>query len=422
MNTTYKISRSIPLIFLLLIVGCTSINSTSFNSMTSAYRDVVEEYTNNNILLNIVRSSKNMPMSFLDIPSVIGTGNVLTNAGVTTTQSAGTYTTPPSIMGGSLGMTVNNGFTFTQASLDNAQFLGSFLKEIPLNVLGFKGTERNLPKAVSYSILIESVELRSNQNLIHRFDNDPLNLQYAQFQEALYLLIEAGLTVENVSVKTPLGPQFDSVNLNKSLNSWGSSVIEEMAKGTLSLDKKTLNGKEVFQLSRNDRRMKVCVNKYRAQELFGNALSDSAFCQDSPKLGKSSYNFSPLISNLLDRFKREKNIELVIEIRSPGNAFDFLGAVLNAQYSGDGSRLVMIKALQPNSASSNSEKSKPLFKVYRNVAPANPLASVTYRGVTYAISDDDDSYTKQVLEFMSTMVTMAKIPGSIPASPAVVVR
>ena len=105
-----------------------------------------------------------MPLSFLDIPSVIGTGNVMANAGVNTTQSAGTQVSPPSITSGSLGLSVNNGFTFTQASLDNAQFMQSFLKEIPLGVLGVKGTERLLPRAVSYTLLIENIELRKNKN------------------------------------------------------------------------------------------------------------------------------------------------------------------------------------------------------------------------------------------------------------------
>ena len=115
--------------------GCTSINSTSFNNMSSAYRDAVEGYSNDNILLNIVRASKNMPMSFLDIPSVIGTGNVVTEANLATAQTSAGTTAVSSTTGGSLGISVNNGFTFTQASLDNAQFLQSFLKEIPLGVL-----------------------------------------------------------------------------------------------------------------------------------------------------------------------------------------------------------------------------------------------------------------------------------------------
>jgi hypothetical protein len=41
--------------------------------------------------------------------------------------------------------------------------------------------------------------------------------------------------------------------------------------------------------------------------------------------------------------------------------------------------------------------------------------------VTYSIADDD-SYTKDVIEFMSMLVKIAKIPGAIPSTPAVVVR
>ena len=140
-----------------LMGGCTTINSTSFNNMSSAYRDAVEGYSNDNILLNVVRASKNMPMSFLDIPSVIGTGNVVTDVGLATAQTSVGTAAVSSTTGGSLGLSVNNGFTFTQASLDNAQFLQSFLKEIPLGVLGLKGTERLLPREIGRASCRERV-------------------------------------------------------------------------------------------------------------------------------------------------------------------------------------------------------------------------------------------------------------------------
>jgi hypothetical protein len=419
-----KTYRFAILCSLLGLVGCTAINSTSFTNMSSAYRDVVEEYSNTNILLNIVRASKDMPMSFLDIPSVIGTGNVLSNASVTTSQSAGTFATPPSVIGGSLGLTVNNGFTFTQASLDNAQFMGSFLKEIPLNILGFKGTERLLPKAVSYSILIESIELRSNNALVHRFDNDPLDRNYEDFQQILYLLIDAGLTVENATDKTPLGPPIEKSSLNRSLESWGPSTIDGMAKGSLSLDKIMANGREMYQLNRTETTTRACVNKYRAEQLLGDALSLSAYCKDSLRLENSKQKYSKVMQDFVIKNVNAKNMELAIGIRSPGNAFDFLGSVLNAQFDSGGSKLVMIKPspLELNRYGSGASEQRPLFKVYRNANFINPVAVVSYKGVNYSVPDDDGSYTKNVLEFMSTLVTMAKIPGSVPSSPAVIVR
>ncbi len=103
--------------------ACTSVTSTSMTNLSSAYRSVIEQYSNENILLNVVRSSRNMPMSFLDIPSVVGTGSVVADASIGTNV----VSRDPTSVGGffaaglgsyssaSAGMAVNNGFTFTQA-------------------------------------------------------------------------------------------------------------------------------------------------------------------------------------------------------------------------------------------------------------------------------------------------------------------
>ena len=404
--------------------GCTGINSSSFGDMSTAYRQVVENYSNENILLNVVRSSKNMPLSFLDIPSVIGTGNVMANAGVNTTQSAGTQVSPPSITSGSLGLSVNNGFTFTQASLDNAQFMQSFLKEIPLGVLGVKGTERLLPRAVSYTLLIENIELRKNNVSVHRFNNDPLDPKYKDFQDLLYLLIESGLTVENTLVKTPLGPPIEQAALSRSLDAWGGSTVDNLAKGLISFEKVNKNGRELYQLVRNDQQARVCVNKYRTQELLGDMLSPQSYCQDSPRFAQPDMEYAKAIKAFISHFPDAKNLEFVIGIRSPGNVFDFLGAVLNVQFEGDGSKEVM---LQPSKSVFDSynqryKKPLPLFKVYKNASNIDAAATVKYKGITYSVADNDESYTKDVMEFMATLVTIAKIPGAIPASPAVIVR
>jgi hypothetical protein len=420
-----KISTLIAIVALVLTSGCTSINSTSFSNMSSAYREVVESYSNDNILLNIVRSSKNMPLSFLDIPSVIGTGSVLSTAGLTSYQAGvPSSALPPTSTTGNVGLTVNNGFTFTQASLDNAQFMQSFLKEIPLSVLGLKGTERLLPRAVSYTLLIESIELRSNNSIVHRFSNDPLDPNYQDFQNLLYLLIEAGLTVENKLVKTPLGPPLEEKLLTKSLESWGSTTVDNLAKGIISFEKVNVRNKDAYQLVRNDFRPRVCVNEVRAKELLGNLLSSEAYCTDSPKYPKTDINFPNIIQTFTKFYPKAKNMELVIGIRSPGNVFDYLGAVLNAQLMNDGSKMVMIKPSTSvfDSYNERYKNAQPLFKVYRNQSITNPVATVNYKGITYSIADDDDSYSKDVMEFMSTLVTVAKIPGAIPPSPAVIVR
>ena len=71
-----------PVAAVVVLSGCAPTGSSTFREMSAAYREVLEGYANDNVLLNIVRSSKNMPVSFLDMPSVIGTGSVGVNAGV----------------------------------------------------------------------------------------------------------------------------------------------------------------------------------------------------------------------------------------------------------------------------------------------------------------------------------------------------
>ena len=247
---------------------------------------------------------------------------------------------------------------------------------------------------------------------------------YQDFQNLLYLLIEAGLTVENKLVKTPLGPPLEEKLLTKSLESWGSTTVDNLAKGIISFEKVNVRNKDAYQLVRNDFRPRVCVNEVRAKELLGNLLSSEAYCTDSPKYPKTDINFPNIIQTFTKFYPKAKNMELVIGIRSPGNVFDYLGAVLNAQLMNDGSKMVMIKPSTSvfDSYNERYKNAQPLFKVYRNQSITNPVATVNYKGITYSIADDDDSYSKDVMEFMSTLVTVAKIPGAIPPSPAVIVR
>ena len=67
-----------------LLNGCSMTGSTSFQAMSASYREVLEEYSNNNILINVIRASEQLPMSFLDMPNVIGSGSVNAGVGIAT--------------------------------------------------------------------------------------------------------------------------------------------------------------------------------------------------------------------------------------------------------------------------------------------------------------------------------------------------
>ena len=243
-------SRFLPLLLIgsSMLAGCTSMQKSSFKEMSAAYREVVEQYSNDNILLNIVRSSRNMPMSFLDIPTVAGSGTWSASPGTQRFLSDYTFTNN-NYFSHSLGLSVSNSFTFQQASLDNAQFMSAFYKEIDLESINFKGTEQRLPKAIIYTLLIDSIELHSSDKFqIQKWVNDPLLPNYRAFQSALNVMIDVGLTTELVSYKSPIGPPFSAEEFTKNLGPWTTALANNKA-GALSMTKSPLTIKPSISLT-----------------------------------------------------------------------------------------------------------------------------------------------------------------------------
>lgn len=426
--------RAVSVLCLLFsLSACTSVTSTSMTNLSSAYRSVIEQYSNENILLNIVRSSRNMPMSFLDIPSVVGTGSVVTEASANVnvlSRDPGTFggffaPGAGSSVGATAGMAVNNGFTFTQASLDNAEFMKSFLRQIPVGVVGFRGTQQLLPRAVSYTLLIESIELQSKGNVVSRFQNDPDDPNYKSFQDLLYVLIESGLTVESIPKKIPIGPALLHTEISKTLETLGQPLLNGLTTGGVVIDKVPSANPARYQISRIEEKTVLCVNRYRAHELLGDLLSTDAYCVDSPKYAReNNQGFRRIVGDFTKNFPEQKDMALVITLRSAANVFNFLGRVVRAQLDPVDPKVVMIQpgtgVLDPYNK--RYYQPQPLFKVYKNAKLQHLVATVSYGRDVYQVADEDESYSKQVLEFMSSLLTVSKIPGAIPSSPAVIVR
>lgn len=431
-----KISNLLIALLIGALSGCSSTRSANFKEMSASYREVIEQYSNDNILLNIIRASDNMPLSFLDIPSVVGSGSISTTAGISANVISKTPSSIPgffsatntnadsSASGASLGMTLNSGFTFTQSSLDNSSFMTAFLRDIPLEFLDFKGTERLRPKTVEYTLLIESIELvsKDGHSEIH-FINDPMDPSHDDFQEALLLLIEAGLKVESRAKEIPISPEMSEAEFNTYSKSWSDAIVSNVASGNFAVSKISRNGKNFFRLVKLEKSSSMCINKYLAKDLFGDLFDESAYCIKSRK-----YEYIPQkFSNFLTLQKRDrkglKDMSLVVKIRSTGNVFDFLGSVMLVQAQDQKNAVTinppknLLKSYYPN-----YQKPSPLFRVYRNNSDIKMATSVEYKGNTYSIAQEDDSYSKIVMEYLSTLLTISKVPGSIPPSPAVLVR
>ena len=419
-----------------VLSGCASTNSTTFRAMSNAYREVVESYSNDNILINIVRASQKMPVSFLDIPSIMGTGSVSANAGV----SATVYGSDPSSIGGflspwagavglanympSASMSVSGSYTFTQSSLDNATFMKPFLSPIQPEIVGFLTANQAAPRSVLFSLVIGSIDvINGNKEVVSTFINDPTSKNYEDFQRALYLLVASGLTVEQVPFKMPMGPEMDEATMRASLGMFTAAL----ASG-ITVDEVVTPGRpKKYRLVRLMPKSNLCLNRTDAEVLFGKSLSPLMYCEQQFKQQVASRTATELVKLLQtqSRGPEETNLFIKINLRSTRNVFDFLGEVVAMQNTPTPS---IVKIFNPDlvNAGANSTWADyppvPLFIVQKNQRMPDPLMSLAYRGDTYSLPNHSESFTKEVMVLLSQLLTLNKISGSIPPSPSVLVK
>lgn len=408
-----------------ILSGCAGLTgSTSFGAMSSAYREVLEQYSNDNILLNVVRSAKSMPVSFLDMPSVMGSGNVSNGANLnlsllaTDPGSLSGFLSPALGSGSATGasLSVSNSFNFTQSSLDNSNFMVSFLTNMRPDVIANLTNSQSSSRSVLYSLAIESFEWQDASGAVtYKFVNDPFSPDFEKFQIALYTLVRGGLDVEQSVSSMPISTPMDASEVNKNLMAIAAATAQP---GVMLIPVPLPNGSSGFQLVKMAPNARLCVREELADESLPVKLNPSSYCKTI--LEKVAPDGNMKKSN-----DSRPTGSLIIKLRSARNVFDFLGAVVNLQNQ-DVPKYVKVVGdayLDPKATKEQIlAKGTPLFLVTKGPVKGVPLATVKYQGEDYSISKDSNSYSNQVLVLVSQMLTLTKVPGSIPLSPAVLVR
>jgi len=415
----------------LILGGCTSTNSSSFREMSSAYRDVLAGYANDNVLLNIVRASKRMPVSFLEMPSVVGTGNVSVGAGL----GANIYGNSPNSLSGffapynvpftssyspNVSLSVNNGFTFTQSSMDNAAFMNAFLSDIKVETVAALSNNVVAPKEVLYSLVIENIEVRNQKNeIVSIVENNPNLPDYEEtFQKALYTLVAAGLNTQQVVHKMVLSPPMDAATVN---SQFGSIAAAYAQPGFMLEVIKKPGARDMYQAVRVASDMQFCFNKQLSTSVLGHIFSEAAYCANVG-VEKNSVIAKQIDVPMGDSKKQEK-VDLYIHLRSTRTVFDFLGTLVDLQHQNP-ARVISIKTAQdPAMIGSNKTTSPayPILVVDKNDR-VKSITSVNYEGDTYSVPYDTKSWTRDVLVTLAQLLTLNKVPGSIPPSPSVLVK
>ena len=428
-----------PLKFLALIGSISLLSACavapSFSDMSNAYQTEVEKYSNNNLLLNVVRASKRMPLSFLDIPSVLGTGTI--NTGMNWQEawtSAGFLGAATAGVGNTLNPTLSTsrGFNFTQSSLDNAEFTKGFISPINMANVSFFMAGRT-SKHLLFNLFIESLSFQRDGKQITLI-NDPYSANYHDFTKAMNLLVDLGLTTEMVQKMNMVGPAMDQ-NTLLSKNILATFITTPNRGGTLL--SKEENGKTVYQYAVPEVSYRFCFDPVVAKEKVTERFGAHFLCNT---MARSGDNMPKLISEqkVADKVSTKSSMtttqkseskastdvidQFSLQIRSPQEVFSYLGVVTNYQLRNERKVFVEVPSNWGDFTGQKSEnRMLPIFMI-NAATSAGKIATVTYEDVNYYVPQVDNGYSSDTMKILAQLVSICKISGSIPPSPAVLVK
>lgn len=375
--------------------------------MSASYAQTVEQYQINSVLMNIDRAAGQRPLSFLDIPSITGTGSV-TNAPTVTAvfgaAGAGAISGNLTSVTAGTTLTVGNSFNFTQSSLDNATFWTGFLTPISLDTAKFF-SRHHLPKALIFSLLVDSIEIKEPGGKPRVYYNNPELHGFHEFQEVMHKLIRFGLDVDAVDIAINSGPAKTEKEL---LDTYGKDYRAALMQTGIELRVISDGKQKKFQPVKFTKSYQLClkVNEYRnfAQQEFDKTL----FCEDP---GPADFEGD------------KKKASFRLTMRSTRDIFDFLGQVVYVQNRERDPFLVTVQPDRVAAGRKDGQSRQHAVLVVEKNASGPYFASVSsLDGNRYSIPAANNGYSTQVMNLVSQLLTLNKVAGSVPPSPAVLIK
>ena len=401
-----------------LLGGCAQTNPT-FEDMSQSYQRTIEKYDRNSLLLNIVRASRELPLNFLAVPSITGTGSISGNVGISAnivsnlpgeingffSAGVGTGFTP------SASVTLGRSFTFTQSSLDNASFQHAFMSEIPLAAVHLADKDLS-DRELIYSLALESIRLREPDGRIRHYHNNPKAQGYADFQQALHDLVTDGLTTEILESFEPLGTPMTPSQINDALFSFmklkdeNRLTIEDVSPG---------KQKKLFQIFQQTSETRFCITRQPQREAELRAkYGENYFCHDVlSQRGHRSDERTP---------RAKPSDRLSLQLRSTKDVFTYLGAIVSVQTGPDPRIPMVVPRVILASGEVRTTEPQAILLVKTGGYAGSVFSQVEYEGVTYIIPAENSGYSTKTISILTGLLAMDKVPGSIPQSPTVLIK
>ena len=420
MNLFQRCLKSLNIIVTALtLTACGSTLAPDFGEMSEKYANILEQYQINMLFVNILRASENRPVSFLDMPSINGSGSITTTPTASALFTGGIISGTAGylpIQGGlstftpGVSLSVGNNFNFSQSSLDNAVFWKGFLNELPIEtVIYFE--HNHIPKEVLLSLVTDEIQITQPDGKMNRYVNDPLRPDHAEFQRHLYRLIELGIGVYKVNTSSKLGGPLGPEQLKAKFG--GENSLQFMKTAGIVLEQVGDGSKLLFQPVHVSERYKICIHKNEFENYVQAEYGNNIFCKTT--LGESV---------LTPAADKKNQPQLTLRIRSTNNIFEYLGKVVKAQLRSNDPYMVTLPVTAGTYNPKNGQSNQyALLVVNKDKTNTKPFASATSLfGGKYFIPGENIGYSADTIRLLAQFMTLQKIPGSIPSSPAVLLK
>lgn len=398
--------------------------SPSVDDMTKTYQTVIEKYERNGLFLNVVRSSKNLPLNFMTIPSITGSGSIGETAGIVAnvvsavpataggflSAATGTYYSP------SLGISLSRSFTFTQSSLDNSAFQKAFMTEIPLATINAASDVSTEKRELFYSMVIERLTFFAPDGSITRLDNDPSTPGYEAFQNKLHELVEMGFKTEMIQHYEPVGTPMTPSEVNDSVFKFLD--VKEDKRLIIRENVNSETRKKTYQMYQKLQEPRFCFDKAAQADYVIKTYGRELICHERLDT-KVEDNY---ITKITPRNNQDQ-YDIGITIRSTAKVFAYLGNIVKVQ---NGTKPYVPMLWSPQTEQNGivypPQKNVPILVVNKNNGAGRAFAEIDYEGDRYSIPSENSGSSTQVMSLLTGIVSLNKVPGSLPQTPAVLIK
>lgn len=419
-----KIKSYIQLLF--LIASTASLASCavtdSYGSRASSFNNQAAESKRGVILSNIVRSAYLLPLQFTDVTTV--TGQTSSLASISSSFPFFLNGNGNLLAGVTPSANIQGSAQFNIVNQSTQEFYNGMQEPISKQLVAFY-LNSGFPPRVLLPLVISEIEV-VNGGLRTRIVNSPLHARgFRSFNSALQVLIANGLSAEQVSASTPLGPvlsasQAADARIQAQIIAAGSDAptLEKVAGG--------------YQLQRGSKGFAFCFDPLKFQgsgpysdhgvlsgpsgissrvlEMVLLTASEQDFANTRVGIDPSHFCSNKDAISGDDRSARQKiGLNISIKTRSVEQIFTYLGEISRTE-------LGLASTPEPLDLRDYNNNSYRLFRLHQGLS-SRPYVSTNIDGQTFSIRVDPSGQDEsgRVLQLLTDLLALQSSSKAQPA-------